>query len=270
MKMYKLIKYDLKCGFVYNRIKLIIGIFFVLLNCIYFQMMTDKLPLDDISIGDLIIFMFKGEPVFYLKTGNFPMPVIYLGFQIVIAALVGYYPNDDITGYGKQVFIRCQNKKKWWMSKIIWCTVTVLFFYLCTYVLIMIFSLFAGYDISFDYHKEIIINTNNIDVPVISPKTIILSGIIMPVIYSVVISLIQVFLSMISNAVISFIIVMVYNFMTVFFANKIFIGNYAMILRNTENSYPVFNPFWGLVISLILIVTVVLLGRIFINKKQLI
>ena len=128
MKITRLIKYDLKCGFAYNRIKFVIALVFILTNCIYFKIITKGIQIDDVSFGDLIIFFFKGEAVFSSKTGNVPIPITYLGFQIIVAILVGYYPYDDIYGYGKQIFIRCQDKKKWLTSKVVWSISTILLF----------------------------------------------------------------------------------------------------------------------------------------------
>ena len=110
MKITRLIKYDLKSGFTYNRIKFVIAFVFILVNCVYFSMITKGIQIDNVSLGDLIIFFFKGEAVFSSKTGNLPIPITYLGFQIIVAILVGYYPYDDINGYGylealKEVFM---------------------------------------------------------------------------------------------------------------------------------------------------------------------
>ena len=270
MKIARLIKYDLKCGFVYNRIKFLIGFAFILANCFYFNMITDGIHIDNVSFGDLIIFFFKGEPVFSLKTGNLPIPITYLGFQIIVAVLIGYYPYDDINGYGKQIFIRCQDKWKWLASKVGWSIATVVFFYLCTFMTLFLFASFSGYDMSLEYHKEIVWETNNIEIPNIESDTIIINGMIMPIVYSMVMSLIQICISLGTNAVIGFLIVMIYDFAAVFFTSKFFLSNYIMILRNTEYSAVKYNRMEGVVILIIVYIFAILIGRLTINKKQLI
>ena len=270
MKITRLIKYDLKCGFAYNMIKFLIALVFILVNCVYFKMITEGIQIDNVSLGDLIIFFFKGEAVFSSKTGHIPIPITYLGFQIVVAILVGYYPYDDINGYGKQIFIRCQDKKKWLISKVIWSISTVLFFYVCTYIILFLFALISGFDISFEYHKEIIMQTNNIEIPNIESNTIIINGMLMPIVYSMVVSLIQICISLGTNAIIGFLTIMIYAFVAVFFTSKFFLSNYIMIFRNTEYSIVKYNKLEGFITLIIVYVFAILIGRFIINKKQLI
>lgn len=270
MKITRLIKYDLKCGFAYNRIKFVLAFVFILINCVYFNMITEGIQIDNVSLGDLIIFFFKGETVFSSKTGNFPIPITYLGFQIIVAILIGYYPYDDINGYGKQIFIRCQDKRKWLTSKVAWSISTILFFYLCTFMILFLFASISGFDMSFEYHKEIIWKTNNIEIPNIESVTIIINGILMPIVYSIVMSLIQICISLGTNAIIGFLIIMIYDFVAVFFTNKFFLSNYIMILRNTEYSIVKYNKLEGFITLIIVYIFAILIGRLIINKKQLI
>ena len=270
MKITRLIKYDLRCGFAYNRIKIIIAIIFVLTNCFYFYGITKDIQIDNVSLGDLIIFFFKGEAIFSTKTGNFPIPVTYLAIQIIVAILVGYYPYDDINGYGKQIFIRCQDKGKWLISKIVWSISAVLLFYFFTYIILCMFAYFIGFDMSFEYHKEIIWATNNIEIPNIEPVTIIINGILMPVLFSIVISLIQICISLGTNAIIGFLIIMIYDYVAIFFSSKFFLSNYIMILRNTEYGMVKYNKLEGLIIFIIIYIFAMLIGKLIVNKKQLI
>lgn len=270
MKIARLIEYDLKCGFAYNRIKLVIALGFILANCVYFNMIIEGVQIDNASLGDLIIYFFKGEAVFSSKTGNFPIPIIYLGFQIIVAILIGYYPYDDINGYGKQIFIRCQDKRKWLNSKVTWSISTVLFFYLCTFTILFLFASISGFDMSLGYHKEIIWETNNIEIPNIEASTIIFNGILMPIVYSIVISLIQICISLGTNAIIGFLTIMIYDFVAIFFTNKFFLSNYIMILRNTEYSGVEYNKFEGVIILFTVYIIAILVGRLIINKKQLV
>ena len=270
MKITRLIKYDLKSGFTYNRIKFVIAFVFILVNCVYFSMITKGIQIDNVSLGDLIIFFFKGEAVFSSKTGNLPIPITYLGFQIIVAILVGYYPYDDINGYGKQIFIRCQDKKKWLTSKVVWSISTVLFLYLCTYIILFLFALISRFDMSFEYHKEILMQTNNIEIPDIKAITIIINGMLMPIVYSMVVSLIQICISLGSNAIISFLTIMIYDFVAVFFTSKFFLSNYIMILRNTEYSIVKYNELEGFIMLIAVYITAVFIGRWVINRKQFI
>lgn len=270
MKISRLINYDLKRGFAYNRIKFVMAFVFVLVTCVYFNLITESVHIDKISLGDLIIFFFKGEPVFSAKTGNLPIPITYLGVQIIMAILIGYYPYDDINGYGKQIFIRCQDKRKWLTSKVVWSVFTVIFFYVFTFMILYLFALISGYDMSLEYHKEVIWTTNNIEIPNIETSTIIINGMLMPIVYSIVMSLFQICISLGTNAIIGFLIVMVYDFVAIFFTNKFFLSNYIMILRNTEYSIVKYNSFEGLIILIVVYIFALLIGRWIIGKKQLI
>ena len=268
MKMTRLIKYDFKCGFAYNKIKIAIATIFILTNCFYFSGITEGIQIDNISIGDLIIFFFKGETLFSTQSGNFPIPITYLSIQIIVAILVGYYPYDDINGYGKQIFIRCQEKRKWLISKIVWSISTVIVFYFCTYITLFLFAYFSGFDMSFEYHKEIIWATNNIDIPNIETITIIVNGIVMPILYSMVISILQICISLKATAIMGFLIVMIYDFIAIFSSSKFFLSNYSMILRNTEYSMVKYDKVEGVITFVIISIFLVLIGKTIVNKKQ--
>lgn len=128
----KLIKYDLIAGFRYNLKKYIILILFVAACCsIYYVQLNDSIDqLDEIKAGylDYVIEMLMGSPSFNLATG-LKIPIQLIGIHIIIGSVVGYYPFDDINGYGKQIFIRTSKKSKWWNSKVIWCMTSVVFSY---------------------------------------------------------------------------------------------------------------------------------------------
>lgn len=268
MKMNGLIKYDIKRGFSYNRIKFLLVFIFIVACCIYFNGIVKKLNVDA-SIGDLIVYFFKGEEFFSSKTGNIPFSITYLGVQIIIAVLIGYYPHDDINGYGKQIFIRCSDKTKWLSGKMTWAIATVLSFYICTFTMLFVFALFFGYDMSLKYHSEIIWMTNNIDVPDIKTSVIIINGIILPIIYSIVMSMVQMCISLGTNAILGFLCIMTYDFATLFFTGRFFLANYVMILRNT-GYVEKYNTIEGCIVLIVIFILTVFVGRLIINRKQFI
>lgn len=63
---------------------------------------------------------------------------------------------------------------------------------------------------------------------------------------------------------------MIYDFVAVFFTNKFFLSNYIMILRNTEYSTVKYNKLEGFITLIIVYIFAILIGRLIINKKQLI
>lgn len=272
-KIPRLIRYDLVCGYKYNIKKLIISVLFVLLNCILFHVMSERtMEIHGVThktLMDYLIHFFKGAKAVDFSTGSVGIPVVFLGIQIIIASMVGYYPFDDIYGYGKQVFIRVDKKTNWWISKCVWAFVTVLSFYAILYGVILVFCLVTGQEMSLSYHPEIVSYMDQMYIGAVDKSDLLLYVFVTPLVYSLMISFAQITVSMLVNPIISFLLVMIYNIMGILLMNKGLFANYAMILRDQTTSGYEIKPAEGVVFMLIPLIVSIVAGLVVIRRKEI-
>lgn len=273
IKMLKLIRYDFVCGFKYNFKKYIVAVVFVILCCVLF--MAQSAQCEEMFGGvsrtlmDYFVFFFKGSKEADFEMGSIGIPAVFLGIQIIVTSMVGYYPFDDIYGYGKQVFIRVEKKSKWWLSKCAWTFMTVLTFYVILYAVIVLFCLVTGQDMSFIYHDEIISYMDMMYIGSVTGENLILYMFVTPVIYSLMISMVQVTLSMIIGPILSFLAVMVYDILGILVISKGLMANYTMIFRDKMVSGADIEPLEGIIYMLIPMVICVFVGMAVIKRKEI-
>ncbi len=271
-KICRLIKYDLVCGFRYNYKKCIVTVIFALIVCLFFYSLVDD-ALEacggDASVMDFFINAFKGTKLVEGSDNAFLLPIVFLGIQILVASLVGYYPFDDMYGYGKQVFIRVDKKVNWWFSKCIWTAVSVIVFYVIFYGSILIFCLLTGQEIGISYNEGIVSYLEQSYIGLVSRKDMCIYIFVMPFLYSMMVSLAQVALSMVLSPMLSFLVTMIYHIAGVFVINKVFLISYAMVMRDKTISTGGVSPTDGIVPMIIGIIIAVVAGVIIINRKEI-
>ena len=80
------------------------------------------------TLADYILFATKGMSVYYFDPKEyFQIPIYWFAFQIGLAYLLAYYASDDFHSNGRVLFIAVGSRSKWWISKFIYCIVTVVF-----------------------------------------------------------------------------------------------------------------------------------------------
>ncbi len=269
-RLCRIIKYDLRCGFVYNYKKYVIAAIFAVICCVLFSTFSE-IYIDDESrtFMDHLIYFFKGAKEINLDIGTVDIPITFIGMQIIVATMVGYYPFDDIYGYGKQVFIRVEKKKNWWFSKCLWMFATVILCYLIVYMIIFIYCVATGCSISFKYHSDLFMNMDQSYIGGISQTNMILYVFVMPLLYSLMVSSVQVMLSMIMGPIVSFLLIMIYHMAGVLILNKVFLASYTMLVRDYMSSGRDIKPTEGIVYMLIPLIVSLVVGVFIINKKEI-
>lgn len=124
----RLLDYDLKNSLIQNRWRWAgaIALFIFLAHVI-----TDSFRLagKEPGIGGIFLYLIKGAAP-YVRTENssFELPVLWFLYHSYLFYLIGDYPVKDLQGYGKQVFLRIADRKRWWLSKCIWIIVTAVIY----------------------------------------------------------------------------------------------------------------------------------------------
>lgn len=122
----RLMNYDLKNSLIQNKWRwagaIVLFIFLA-------HVITDSFQLfgKEPGIGGIFLYLIKGAAP-YVRTENssFELPVLWFLYHSYFFCLIGDYPVKDLQGYGKQVFLRIADRKRWWLSKCIWITVSAI------------------------------------------------------------------------------------------------------------------------------------------------
>ncbi len=125
--MFFQLKYDCVHGILYQWKK------FVLLAVVYAVLIIDFIIrcsnrglAGTYSIGDIVLWLFKGTKEFDIAANNIlDIPTAYILPNILIAFIVGNYPFKDLNGFGTAVLVRTRKKMVWWLSKCVWCILSI-------------------------------------------------------------------------------------------------------------------------------------------------
>ncbi len=223
------------------------------------------------TLMDYIVYITKGEPVYnFSPRDTFTIPIYWFAFQIGISYIIAYYPKNDIDGYGKKVILATSSRSRWWLSKCIWCILTVSIYYAVAFFTIVIMTLFCDIDISFELSNDIISNYYTDTVSELNPSMIYNIAILLPLLVTVAISLFQILLSFIVSPVISFAGVCTIYILSAYYTKAYFIGNYTMWLRSSYVEKGGLDSETGLIISMIMILSCVTFGSMYFDKKDII
>lgn len=125
---FRLVIYDVKNGILQNRLRWTgaLALFFFLAHILTADL---RLLGYEPGIGGIFLRLMRGA-VPYTKTENsqFELPLLWFLYHVYFFFSVGDYPAKDLRGYGRQVFLRFADRRKWWLSKCAWVAVSALLY----------------------------------------------------------------------------------------------------------------------------------------------
>lgn len=276
MKLLRLIKHDisegtLKCFYKFTIVIIVILAQAIILNQRIKSMMSYGIFDTSGTILDYMIYLTRGEPVYnFSPDAIFNVPIYWFAFQIGIAYIIAYYPKYDFDNYGKNSFIAVKSRTKWWISKCIWCILTVLMYYLFAFLTILAFSVLNGVDISFEITRQITKLFYSESINHSNKKMIYMVAILIPVLATIAISLFQIIFSFLLSPVLSFATVCGIYVLSAYYTKDFFIGNYTMWLRSGFVDIQGVSSEVGIVLSLLLIIGSITFGSMYFDKRDII
>lgn len=219
---------------------------------------------DICSIGDMILWIFKGAKEFDISASNIlDIPTAYILPNILIAFIVGNYPFKDLNGFGQAVLVRTREKRVWWLSKCAWCILSVI----SSYAILMAEILFVGiYTKKFTFIPTIQVCTkiSGFDKQLIEHSAnfnkMAIYMLICAVLTSIAISMLQVSLSQIVSPIIGYIVVVTLLMAGVFFNSEMVITNGLMAVRNGIYMPEGYNYILIIFIDIIIIFAAIMVG----------
>lgn len=230
----QLIKFDFMQGIKNKYYKYIIAVIMYVFICFIFCITyNSKNELDCFSIGDILMFFFRGERINKELSKNvFPSPV-YMIIQMLMAYIVGNYCYRDFKERARYVVTKSGNRCNWFASKIMWAEFSITTAYILMFGVVCVCCMLNVHgEISMRIHQSVISKVCNLGEITVDMSEIILNITLVPYIIQICIAIIQISLELLFNPMISYIIVMAVIIMSAYYRKFIFIGNGFMIINN--------------------------------------
>lgn len=280
MRFIKILAYDFKNGLKRTVWKQALMFGLVIVYCISFcfrirdYMMFHEINLwKEISItsSDVTLYCFGGMLRFVPENATaFHLPVMWLLFTTAICYLTLQYPYSDISHTGIQVIIRSGGKVRWWLSKCVWNTLTIIFCFVASHLAIFVFCTIVGIPISLSVDtvfSQGVYGLEDFGAP--DGKSIIWFLYILPLIVCAAISILQMMLSLLIKPFIAFFCICVLWISNVYFYSPYLIGNYAIPLRANIFGNGDLQYSFGTVICLLFYTIFIGIGAVVIKNKEL-
>lgn len=234
MKWVKLVRYDLQYGLLRFRYFLVPLI--TLIPC--FRMFRILQSGDLIaSCVDYLVYIFEGiEPIQSKDpTDHILLPIMWIA-MIGSSLLLNFdYMLKDLTNAGQQVIIRCDARKEWFLSKIVWNLASTALYFVLLLLTVIFFVLFTD-------GKLTLINTPAVVLRIFSkvtPKNTTLSvfegvavTLFVPFISVAAMNILNMTLCLIVKPITGLLISMALMILAVYVNSPLALGNGAMTIRS--------------------------------------
>lgn len=248
-KFFWLVRYDLRFGvFAEWRYLLFIALIFMF-PCLelfynYSEIMKmpeilEIYPLENkLTFGDYILYAFKGTENFIPGDNNFRVNVFWILNNTYLSFFIGFYPFKDLSEVGQLVLLKSEKRYFWWLSKCIWITLSVFFYYLIAFIVILSFAFITG-SLNIMPQENIQIYFSQVDISNLNMISFL--KIIFQLLFaSIALSLFQMLLALILKPIISFILIFSCLIISIFYTSFFLPGNSSMMIRSeylclTEN-----------------------------------
>lgn len=159
----RIIRYDFKAGGSQLRGRyLTAAVILVFIGGIVLE--EQKTQLLSGNFWDLTSQLFQGIAEYKKeeRASQFQLPVLLILHQLFLFFTVGNYPKEDMCGYGKQVFIESSSRQRWWIGKVMWVLGHILFYYMATWILLIIAAVYVTGEGIYPSDSELFLMGGNI------------------------------------------------------------------------------------------------------------
>ena len=277
MKLTRLLERDLRLGTIKNIYKFLIAVAIAGFICnktyvSYIRFFNEYgLIRSDGTFMDYLLRVNPGIEIYHFSPKEeFKIPVIWFTLQITIHYIVGYYPEDDFRLYGKTIIPSSGSAGLWWISKCIWCIITVTLYYAVIIGTTFVVALVRDAEIKGGFTKALMSKLYGGIMNYITIKDAILIVVILPLVATMALCLFQVFLSFVITPVVSYMVICIMYVLSAYYHTWWLPGGFTMWLRSSYiNIKEGYTPQTGLLISAYLALFSIVFGWMFINKKDI-
>lgn len=259
----RVFRYDMRVGVWQVRYRYgIAGIFLI----IFIQSTIQKFHSNDMEIQywDVLYAMFEGiQPSVPGRGEQFDLPVLLIVFELLMFFIVGNYSRADVFGYGRHVLLAAKSKRTWWLSKCVWVIGNILLYYALAGALLVSMVFLNNPSIRFGLSSSCLYAQTGRN------ATMFLGNLVfLPILTSVMIGLLQMLVGFVTKPIFGYASVIALLVISSYSESQWLAGNYLMMLRNRFMVSEGVGFAFGVVYQCILIGLIVLIGVIWMNKKD--
>ncbi|MCR4670524.1 MAG: hypothetical protein K5643_04955 [Saccharofermentans sp.] len=276
MKTLKLLRRDLRLGLINRSYMYVLAVIFSFVStyqCSAAMCGTKELNFmwSEGTVMDYYLFAMKGMNYYrFDPSDSFQIPLLWFIFQIGISYIIAYYAEKDLSDNGINVMTAGRSRSSWWLSKMLWCILSVLFYYIIAIISCIVFALMHGADLSLGVTDEFLMIIFGYNMTYISYSDLIVVAVLLPVLITISICLVQLLVSFILSPVTSFAITCGLYVLSTYYTAWFLPGSYTMWIRSSYYHEQGLNPLSGLLIACFLVIAVYLLGRGYFESKDII
>lgn len=271
MQFLTLIKFDVYHGIIKKFYYYIFFALFILICCLGFIIKINSFEYDFFTLGDIFFYLHSGIKEYIPSPDNpFEIPYLWILNHILILYFTLNYMSNDLIGFGQNMIFRAKSRSVWWMSKCIYTLVSVIIFYVLSFLIICLFTLYKGGTLSFEI-SEYMWRLMNLGDTVLNekPKSLITETIVMPFFTSLALSILQMFLCLLMKPILSYIVSIVMLISSAYYFSPFLLGNYSMAVRSNRLIENGFNVNVGVAYAFIIIVISIILGLLIFKKYNI-
>lgn len=265
--LWNLYVFDIKKGFLENRIKIGIAVFiFVFLaNVTIKDMLVQQYENGFLGYWSVIL---GGMPE-YVKTdmSMFELPVSWLLFYAYLFYLIGFYPVSDLYGSGTKTLLLSENRITWMMSKYLWIA-TMIILYFLAFAICLFLNIWL-LENTWDFGMQDIENMYGIVHTSIKFSNIFVIWMGIPILMSVGISYLQFTISIYTNAIAGYSLSVIMLVVSAYWMKPFLPANYLMIVRNRLFCDNGMESADGIVLGMGILLVSVLAGCLTFRKKDI-
>lgn len=279
MKLGRFIKYDIERGIIQFWKRYILIIIFIIIGCqSFFNNAKYWIEIFNSTWTPLEygIYNFWGRMPYdasLSSTDGFILPFPWITIYIILAMCIGNYINEDMHGFGTQMFIQSGKRFAWWVSKVIWCMLANIVYFCIIWGVNVSYAWIRGGDIRFAIHKSMLNAYYGSEI--VKMDEILLIGIVvfMPVLVGIVQSMFQLVCSLYIDSSVSVIFISFMLVLSSYYSGKWIFHGYAMCQRFLPNSlYNDFAPLnyqFGIVYMVSIIIIMFFSGYALLSRKDI-
>lgn len=235
MKLLKQISFDWKQGIIVRwKLYLVVTVISAVMTAFFYASIkkyTFNGPVGDASFLDALLYMFRGMEEYRPELKEaFDIPAFFLIWNVLLAVIIGDYPTKELALTGKNHLIRMRKRSIWWRGKCVWNMLSVLMFYGCIYLGILVGTLYGG-SMKLSVNSNLFFRVFKVNLTGQLEHDIIIQVFLLPVFSSMAISFLQMLAAILSNEILGYICTMTVCGLSAYYMKWFMPGNGSMVHR---------------------------------------
>ena len=226
------------------------------------------------TIMDYYVYCMAGMSFYQFDptdpTAGFIIPYLWFITQLGISYIIAYYAEKDFSENGVNVMVAGRSRSSWWFSKVIWCVLSVLIYFVATFAACSVFALFRGATPSLGVTDEFMKIVFGYNMNYLPYKELMLIVFVVPVAVTAGLCLVQMFMSFVISPVTSFAITCAVYILSAYYTAWFLPGSYTMWVRSSYFDVRGLSPMSGLLIAAFMVIAVCFVGNSYFEKKDII